>query len=155
MRVINEEGQQVGIMKTSEALALALEHGLDLVEVSPLANPPVAKLIDIAKFRYQQKKNETAARKHAKKVELKVLWISMRISEHDMGIKAKKATEFLEEGNVVKIELRMRGREQAFGDIGQKQLQTFLTHITSPFRVEVPIKRMGGTWSVTIALDKK
>ncbi|MBI5530210.1 MAG: translation initiation factor IF-3 [Candidatus Doudnabacteria bacterium] len=154
LRVVNEEGQQVGVMKTSEALALALEHGLDLVEVSPLANPPVAKLIDFAKFKYQQKKIEQLQKKKAKKTEVKTIWLSVRISEHDMQIKANKVSEFLTDGDLVRIELRMRGREQAHGDLGHKQLQNFLTYITSPYRIEVPIKRMGGTWSLTIAPTK-
>jgi translation initiation factor IF-3 len=154
VRVISEEGKQIAVMKLSEALTLANEHGLDLVEVSPLANPPVCKLIDIAKFRYQQKKMEQQQKKNAKKIELKTIWISMRISEHDMQIKAGKVSEFLNEGNVVKVELRMRGREQAFGDLGYKHLQKFLTFIAAAHRIEVPTKRMGGTWSITVAPSK-
>jgi len=154
LRIINDEGQQIGVMPLSEALALALEHGLDLVEVSPNANPPVAKLIDFAKFRYQQKKIEQQQKKNAKKTEVKTIWISVRISEHDMQIKAKKVTEFLTDGDLVRIELRMRGREQAYGELGHKQLQHFLTFITAPFRVEVPLKRMGGTFSLTVAPSK-
>jgi translation initiation factor IF-3 len=154
LRVISEEGQQVGIMKTSEALALALEHGLDLVEVSPVANPPVAKLIDFAKYKYQQKKLEQQQKKNAHKTEVKTIWISMRISEHDMEIKANKVTEFLTDGNLVRIELRMRGREQAFGDQGRQNLQKFLTYIKVPHKIEVPLKRMGGTWSLTVAPAK-
>ncbi len=154
VRVIADDGKQIGVMRLSEALQLAQEHGLDLVEVSPLANPPVCKLIDIAKFRYQQKKMEQQQKKNAKRVELKTIWISMRISEHDMQIKANKVSEFLADGNVVKVELRMRGREQAFGDLGRKQLDSFLTLVTAPHRIEVPLKRMGGTWSVTVAPTK-
>ncbi len=154
VRVINEDGEQIGVMRTSQALQLALEHGLDLVEISPQARPPVAKLIDFAKFKYQQKKIEQQQKKRAKKVEMKTIWISMRISEHDMRIKAGKVSEFLQDGDLVRIELRMRGREQAFGDLGQKQLQTFLTFITAPYHIEVPVKRMGGTFSVTVAPTK-
>ena len=154
VRVVSENGEQIGVMRLSEALVLANEHGLDLVEVSPLANPPVCKLIDFAKFRYQQKKLEQQQKKNAKKVELKTIWISMRISEHDMQIKANKVMEFLKDGDVVKVELRMRGREQAYGDIGRQNLEKFLTQLTSPYRVEVPLKRMGGTWSVTVAPTK-
>ena len=154
LRVISEEGEQVGIMTTSEALALAQANGLDLVEVSPVAQPPVAKLIDFAKYKYQQKKMEQQQKKKAKKTEVKTIWLSMRISEHDMGIKAKKVIEFLTDGDLVRIELRMRGREQAFGEQGHKQLQTFLGLLTTPFRVEVPVKRMGGTWSTTVAPTK-
>ena len=154
LRVINEDGEQIGVMKTSEALALAGQHGLDLVEVSPVANPPVAKLIDYAKYKYQQKKLEQQQKKNAKKTEVKTIWISMRISEHDMEIKANKITEFLTDGDLVRIELRMRGREQAFGEAGRQNLVKFLTYITAPHRTEVPIKRMGGTWSVTVAPSK-
>lgn len=155
VRVISDDGKQVGVMKLSEALLLANEQGLDLVEVSPMANPPVCKLIDFAKFRYQQKKAEQQQKKNAKKVDLKTIWISMRISDHDMGIKAGKVSDFLVAGDVVKIELRMRGREQAFGDLGRQNLEKFLKFITAPHRIEVPLKRMGGTWSVTVAPDVK
>ena len=154
LRVINEEGDQVGVMKTSEALALAQENGLDLVEVSPVANPPVAKLIDFAKYKYQQKKMEQIQKKKTKKTEVKTIWLSVRISEHDMSIKANKVMEFLGDGDLVRVELRMRGREQAYGELGRQQLQTFLKIITIPNRIEVPVKRMGGTWSVTIAPSK-
>src|SRR5262245_26395275 len=109
-------------MPLSQALTLANEHGLDLVEVSPLAQPPVCKLIDVAKIRYQQKKLEQQQKKNAKKTEVKTIWISMRIGDHDMQIKAKKVEEFLSDGDLVKIELRMRGREQAFGDLGRQKL---------------------------------
>ena len=141
-------------MSTSEALKLALDNGLDLVEVSPVANPPVAKLIDFAKYKYQQKKLEQQQKKKAKKTEVHTIWLSMRISEHDMQIKAKKVMEFLADGDLVKVELRMRGREQAFGDQGRQQLQIFITMLTTPHRIEVPMKRMGGTWSVTVAPSK-
>lgn len=154
LRVISEEGEQVGIMKTSEALVLAQANGLDLVEVSPVANPPVAKLIDFAKYKYQQKKIEQLQKKKAKKTEVKTIWISMRISEHDMEIKANKVTEFLTDGDLVKIELRMRGREQAFGDQGRQNLEKFLTFIKTPYRLEISLKRMGGTWSVLVAPSK-
>ena len=154
LRVINETGEQVGVMKLSEALTLANEHGLDLVEIVPNAAPPVAKLIDFAKYKYQQKKAENLQKKNAKKTEVKTIWISVRISEHDMGIKAGKVTEFLQDGDLVKIELRMRGREQAYGDLGRKNLEKFLTFIKTPYKIEVPLKRMGGTWSLTVAPSK-
>ena len=154
VRVINEEGQQVGVMNTSQALALALENGLDLVEVAPNATPPVCKLIDFAKYKYQQKKLEQQQKKHAKKTEVKTIWISVRISEHDMETKANKVSEFLDNGDLVKIELRMRGREQAYGDLGRLNLQKFLTFIKTAHKIEVPLKRMGGTWSLTVAPSK-
>lgn len=154
LRVISEDGKQVGVMKLSEALTLAQEYGLDLIEVSPLADPPVAKLIDLSKFKYQQKKLEQQQKKNAKRTAVKTIWISMRISEHDMQIKAKKISDFLGEGNLVRVELRMRGREQAYGELGKKQLEKFLGFIAVPHRIEVPLKRMGGTFSLTVAPGK-
>ena len=97
---------------------------------------------------------EQQQKKNAHKTEVKTIWISMRISEHDMEIKANKVSEFLADGNLVKIELRMRGREQAFGDMGRQNLVKFLTYIKQPHRIEIPTKRMGGTWSVLVAPSK-
>lgn len=154
VRLLNDEGEQLGIFSLSEAMKIGEEHGLDLVEVSPNAKPPVVKLIGYDKFRYQQKKIEQQQKKNAKKIEVKVLRISTRIGEHDMKVKAKKADEFLTEGDLVKIELRMRGREQAFADVSEKQLHAFLALITATRRVEIPVKRMGNTISVTLAPTK-
>ena len=154
VRVINESGEQIGIMKLSEALRLAQEHGLDLVEIASHASPPVVKIIDFAKFKYQQKKAETLQKKNAKKTEVKTIRISMRISDHDMGIKAKKVSEFLTDGDLVRLELRMRGREQAFGELAKQNLEKFLKLIEAPHRIEIPLKRMGGTFSVVVASAK-
>ncbi len=154
VRVVNEEGQQVGVMKTSQALELAREHGLDLVEIAPQAKPPVVKIIDFAKFKYQQKKALSQAKKNTKKTEVKTLWLTMRIGEHDMQIKAKKVDEFLADGDMVRIELRMKGREQAFPDIARQNLEKFIKLLTQSYKVEVPIKRLGGTFALTIAPSK-
>lgn len=154
IRLINEEGEQIGVLKISEALRLAGEHGLDLVEVSPNANPPVVKLIDFAKYKYQQKKVEQQQKKNAKKTEVKTIWLTVRISEHDMQIKAKKIDEFLADGDLARIELRMKGREQAHPELGRKQLETFLGFLTHPHRIEVPIRKMGGTFSIIVAPSK-
>ena len=154
LRIINETGEQIGVMKTSEALSLANEHGLDLIEVSPNAQPPVAKLMDLAKFKYQQKKLLQQQKKNLKKTEVKTLRISVRISDHDMQTKIKKASEFLSDGHLVRTELRMRGREQAFKDLGEQQLKKFIGLIEVPHRIEVPVKRMGPTFSVILAPTK-
>jgi translation initiation factor IF-3 len=154
VRLLTDEGEQLGIFSLSEAMKIGEEHGLDLVEISPNAKPPVVKLIGYDKFRYQQKKMEQQQKKNAKKVEVKVLRISTRIGEHDMKVKAKKADEFLTDGDLVKIELRMRGREQAFADVSEKQLHAFLGLITATKRIEIPVKRMGNTISVTLAPTK-
>jgi translation initiation factor IF-3 len=154
VRVVTDDGQQLGVMKISQALNLANEHGLDLVEVSPLAKPPVVKLIDFDKYKYQQKKIEQQQKKKAKKVEVKTIRLSVRIGKHDMEVKAKQASEFLADGNLVRVELRMRGREQAFADLAHDQIKNFQVMITSPNRVEVPAKKMGHTIALTLASAK-
>lgn len=155
VRVVNEDGEQLGIMQLSEALRLAGEHSLDVVEVSPTAKPPVVKIIDFAKFRYQQKKAEALQKKKAKKVEIKTIRLSVRISEHDLNTKAKQADGFLTDGDLVRVELRMRGREQAFLEIAENQVKNFQTKLASPHRIEVPLKRMGHTMSMTLAPNTK
>jgi translation initiation factor IF-3 len=151
IRVVTDEGEQLGVFTLSQALQLAEEHGLDLVEIAPHAKPPVVKLIAYDKFRYQQKKQEQQQRKNAKKVEVKTIRLSAKIAEHDISTKARAADGFLLEGDLIRVELRMRGREQAFGDLAEAQLRTFQAKLTSPFRVETPIKRMGSVLSVTLA----
>lgn len=154
IRLINDEGEQLGIFSLSEALKLADEHGLDLVEISPNAKPPVVKLISFDKFKYQQKKLEQQQKKKVKKVEVKTVRLSVKIAAGDLMTKARKADEFLTDGDWVKIELRMRGREQAFLDVAQKQIETFRRSLTVPYRVEVEPKKMGNTLSMTIAPTK-
>ncbi len=154
VRVISDSGEQLGVMSLSAALRLAEEQELDLVEVSPNANPPVAKLVDFAKFRYQMQKAEALQKKNAKKVEVKTTRLSARISDHDLVTKAKQADAFLDDGNLVKIELRMRGREQAFADLAEQQVQKFRQLLTVPVREEVPLKKMGNILSVTYAPAK-
>jgi translation initiation factor IF-3 len=154
VRLINEEGQQLGIMPLSEALKLAEEHGLDLVEISPQAKPPVVKLISFDKFKYQQKKLEQQQKKKVKKVEVKTIRLSAKIASHDILTKARKADEFLTDGDWVKIELRMRGREQAFLELAEKQIESFRQALTVPYRVEVEAKKMGNTLSMTVAPSK-
>lgn len=150
VRVIGEDGSQVGVMPTSQALAMAQEQGLDVVEVSPLARPPVVKLINFDKYRYHQKKLEQQQKKKLKKIDLKVIRLSLRISEHDMSIKAKKASEFLEEGHKVKVDLLMRGREQAHPEMGFEVVKRFLT-LVPPHTVESEAKRQGPFVSTVIS----
>lgn len=154
VRVISDEGGQLGVMSLSTALRMAEEQELDLVEVSPNANPPVVKLVDFAKFRYQMQKAEALQKRNAKKVEVKTIRISARISEHDLTTKAKQADEFFADGNMVKVELRMRGREQAFLDVAEKQIQNFQAQLKSQVKEEVPLKKVGNTLAVTLAPTK-
>ncbi len=150
VRVIDEAGQQLGIMKTADALALAQERELDLIEVSPQAQPPVVKLINFDKFRYHQKKLEQQQKKKIKKIDVKGIRLSLRISEHDLGIKAKKALEFLAEGHKVKVDLLMRGREQAHPEMGFEVVKKFLTFIPA-YITEAAPKKQGPFISTVIA----
>ncbi len=154
VRLLNDAGEQLGIFKLSDALKLAEEHGLDVVEISPHAKPPVAKLIGYDKFRYQQKKLEQQQKKKAKKIEVKIIRLSTRIGAHDMAVKARQTDEFLRDGDLVKVELRMRGREQAFADVSEKQVKTFLAKVTAPHRIETPLKRLGPMLTTMLAPSK-
>lgn len=154
IRLISEEGEQLGIVATDDARKVAEEHGLDLVEISPNAQPPVVKLISFDKFKYQQKKIEQQQKKKVKQVEVKTIRLSAKIALGDIKTKAKKADEFLSEGDWVKIELRMRGREQAFLDVAKQQMETFKDSLSVPYRIEVPPKRAGNALSTTLAPAK-
>lgn len=153
VRVIDETGGQLGVMKTVDALAMAQDRGLDLMEVSPNAQPPVVKFVDFDKYRYHQKKLEQQQKKKQKKVDIKGIRLSLRISEHDMGIKAKKAIEFLDEGHKVKVDLLMRGREQAHPEMAFERVKLFLTLIPSYITEQEP-KRQGPFVSTIIAKGK-
>lgn len=113
VRVIDAEGQDVGVIETAKALELARQAGLDLVEVAAGAKPPVTRIMDYGAYRYRQEKQAQQQRKHQKKVEIKGIRIGMRTSQHDFDHKVSKAKAFLDEGHKVKLELVMRGREQA------------------------------------------
>lgn len=153
VRVIDENGEQLGIMRTQDALAMAREREMDLVEVSPQARPPVVKFIDYDKFRYHQKKLEQQQKKKLKKVDIKGIRLSLRISEHDLSIKAKKALDFLGEGHKVKIDLLMRGREQAHPELGFEVVKKFLNNIPS-YITEAAPKKQGPFISTVIAPGK-
>lgn len=151
VRVINEQGEHVGTMPTHEALKLAIEADLDLVEISPNANPPVAKIISYDKYRYQVEKAEHEKKKSAKKVEVKSIRISVRIGQHDIETKAKQADKFLSEGKKVKVELVLRGREKANVAYAFEQLDKFLKTITQAHATEQAPKKLGGTISAVLA----
>jgi translation initiation factor IF-3 len=123
LRVIDEDGQQLGVMSLGDALRAAEERELDLVEISPEAKPPVAKIVDWGKYNYQRTKQLQKNRKSAKSLDVKQIRFGLKISDHDLGVKLKKVTEFLEEGHKVKITIFYRGREMAHRDIGFKLAQ--------------------------------
>ncbi len=120
LRVITEDGQQLGVLTRSEALRAAEERELDLVEISPEANPPVAKIVDWGKYNYQRTKQLQKNKRNTKTLDVKQIRFGLKISDHDLGVKLKKVSEFLEEGHKVKIVIFYRGRELAHRDIGFK-----------------------------------
>lgn len=125
VRLIGENGEQLGIMSVSEALAIAEKAGLDLVKISPNAIPPVCKVMDYGKFMFDKAKREKEARKNQKVIEIKEIQLSMTIEQHDIDIKAKNASKFLQAGNKVKVVLRMRGRQQAYSAKGIEIVNNF------------------------------
>lgn len=120
LRVIDEEGNQLGILTRAEALRAAEDAELDLVEISPNADPPVAKIIDWGKYNYQKQKQLKRSQKNAKALEVKQIRTGLKISDHDLSVKAKKTREFLEAGHKVKYVLRYKGRELAHRETGYK-----------------------------------
>lgn len=119
VRLIDEEGTQVGIIPTREALDMARERGLDLVEVAPNAIPPVCRLMDYGKFRYEQSRKERESRRNQHVVELKEVRIRPKIDDHDLETKGRQAAKFLDGGDKVKLTVTFRGREMAHPDIGK------------------------------------
>ncbi|HUG46233.1 MAG TPA: translation initiation factor IF-3 [Sphingomicrobium sp.] len=123
VRVIDENGENLGVMYTREAMEQASEAGLDLVEVSPNADPPVAKFLDIGRYKYEAQKKASEQRKKQKTQEIKEIKMRPNIDDHDYDVKMKKVVEFLEEGDKVKVTMRFRGREMAHGELGMAVLQ--------------------------------
>lgn len=151
VRVIDAEGNQLGIMPTHEAIASSKELGLDLVEVSPKAQPPVVKMINYDKYRYQQNKLQQAQRKHQKTIEVKGIRLSARTGIHDMEFKARAAEKFLKAGNKIKIDLMLRGREKANVEYAIEQVKKFLSLIAIPHLVEMQPRRMGNMINTFLA----
>jgi translation initiation factor IF-3 len=123
VRVIDENGENLGVMYTREAIEQAAEVGLDLVEISPNADPPVAKFLDIGRFKYEAQKKANEQRKRQKTQEIKEIKMRPNIDDHDYETKMKKVVEFLGDGDKVKVTMRFRGREMAHGQLGMAVLQ--------------------------------
>lgn len=135
IRVIGEGGEQVGVLATSEALRMARERGLDLVEVAPKSNPPVCRIMDFSKYKYEQEKKERLARKKQKVVRVKEIKLKPNIEENDYQVKLRHLKRFLERGDKAKVTLIFRGREMAHTDIGKNlmnRLMKDLSEIATP-----------------------
>lgn len=145
VRLIDEQDNQIGEVSLEEALSMARERELDLVEVAPLAKPPVCKILDFGKYLYRQKKIEQKQKRLQRKSEMKIIRLSLRIDEHDMEVKAKRAKEFLEDGNSVKVSLMFKGREAAHGDLGMDKVKAFWDKLKESAQIESPAKRQGNS----------
>jgi translation initiation factor IF-3 len=155
VRLIDENGTQVGIVGAREALQMAEERGFDLVEVAPNAVPPVCRLLDYGKFRYEQSKKEREARKNQKQAELKQIRLMPKTDDHDITTKANQAKRFLLQGDKVKFNVRFRGREMAHPDIGRKMLEEIAEQLREIAVVEQRPLMEGRVLSLLVAPNAK
>lgn len=151
IRVIGADGEQLGVLPTKEALRMAEEKELDLVAISPSANPPVCKIMDFGKFIYEQQKKDKEAKKKQKVITIKEIRLSATIEEHDIEIKANNAKKFLVDGDKVKITVRFRGREIENSHVGRKILDLFVEKIGDIFVVEKPARQEGRNMIMILA----
>ena len=151
VRLIGSEGEQLGIMSSAEALRIADEQGLDLVKISPQANPPVCKLMNYGKFRFEQSKREKEARKNQHVVEVKEIRMSPGIDVGDFNTKLKNAQKFIADGNRVKVSVRFRGREMAHTDIGKALLDKFAEQCAETATLDKGAKLEGRMMSIFLS----
>jgi translation initiation factor IF-3 len=154
VRVIDDEGQQIGVLAPFEALKKAREKGLDLVEISPTANPPVCRIMDYGKFLYEQEKKERAAKKKQKVITVKEVKFSVNVDEHDYEFKKNNVIRFLGEGDKVKASLRFRGREMAHTRLGRSVLERLVTDVGDRGIVEFRPRMEGNTMHLILAPTK-
>ena len=154
IRVISETGEMLGVMSPREAMRLAEEADLDLVKISPNAVPPVCKIMDYGKFKFEQAKREKENRRNQKVVEIKEVQLSMTIDVGDLNVKAKQATKFLGEGNKVKVSIRLRGRQMAHANLGRDVMNNFFEGLKEIAVIEKPIN-MEGRNIIMILAPKK
>lgn len=139
VRLIGSDGKQIGVVPREEALRQARVAGLDLVEVNAAATPPVCRILDYGKYQYEQGKRERESRKKQKRTEVKGVRISFKMGSHDRELRKARAEKFLSEGNKVRVELVLRGREKALRTLGKEQLESFLRELELLSRVEEPV----------------
>jgi translation initiation factor IF-3 len=151
VRVIGPDGNQLGVMAIQRAIDLANQHELDLVEIAPSANPPVCRIIDYSKFKYDEEKKEREAKKHQKQGKLKEIRLKPNIDEHDFETKLKHAATFLKKKDKVKINLFFRGRQMEHIDLGRKVVDKFIKDIQSDGQVEKPPMMEGRIMSFVVA----
>lgn len=151
VRLIDTNGEQLGIMSAKQALEIAMERELDLVKIAPQAKPPVCKIMDYGKFTFEQSKREREARKNQKVINVKEIRFSPKIEEHDLNVKARNAQRFLKDGNKVKVTIRFRGREIDHIAYGEKALERFYELLKDYCIIEKPAKLEGKNLSLTLS----
>ena len=151
VRLIDQNGEQLGIMSTQEALAKAAEANLDLVNISPNAAPPVCRIMDYGKFRYEQEKKLKEAKKKQKTTELKEMRLGIFIEEHDIDTKAKTVSKFLDDGDKVKISMRFRGREMGYVNKGKETMLSFFSRLSDHGKIEKQPILEGRNMSMVVA----
>lgn len=154
MRLIGSDGAQLGIVHIAKAQAIADDEGMDLVMISPTATPPVCKVIDYSKYKYEQQKREREMRKNQKVVEMKIMWLSMTIDDNDMKTKAKACSKWLAEGNKVKLSLRMIGRQMAYSANAVTVVNKFYELLADNAKIEKPAAQEGRSITMVIAPGK-
>ena len=151
VRVIDSDGNQLGIMPIAEAMRLADEKNTDLVKIAPQAKPPVCKIMDYGKYRFEQAKREKEAKKNQRVIEIKEVRLSLNIDTHDFETKANQAIKFLKSGNRVKVSIRFRGREMAHPENGLVTMSKFAEAVSEYGTVEKPAKLEGRSMLMFIA----
>ena len=143
VRVVSETGEQLGIMSSMQALRMAESQNLDLVKIAPMAKPPVVKIMDYGKFRFEQSRREKEARKTQRMVELKAIEISVGIARHDLDFKVGHAVKFLEQGHKVKVFIKLRGRQMAHSNLAADRMREFAALCEAAGAIEKPPKLEG------------
>ena len=151
MRVIDQNGENLGVLYTREAREIAAEVGLDLVEISPNSDPPVCKILDLGKFKYESQKKAAAARKNQKTQDVKEIKMRPGIDDHDYQTKLKAIARFIEEGDKVKVTLRFRGREMAHNQLGMRVMERVATDTAEYAKVEQSARMEGRQMLMVIA----
>ena len=151
IRLIGEDGEQLGIMSARDAMKLAREANLDLVKIAPTAKPPVCKIIDYGKFRYEQARKEKEARKKQKVIEVKEIRLSPNIDTNDLNTKVNQARKFVSGGNKVKVAVRFRGRELAHTAVGKTILEDFAQKLSDVAVIDKPAKLEGKSMVMFLA----
>jgi len=155
VKIVNEDGTMLGEFHIREAMRMARDKELDLVEVAPNAKPPVCRLMDFGRYLYEKKRQERESRKHQHRTTARGMRFSLKISEHDYQVKLAKVKEFLMDGDRVKISLRLRGREVVHSGMALKMFEKMQVDLEGLGKIEAPPKKENNIYQVTFVPDKK